>query len=526
MKKLGVIALALPIIALSTIRAEAQYLPDVLRISQPDYGSTARFKALGNAQTSLGGDLSSLAGNPAGLGFFSQSDVSFSLDFLGDRHNADYFGTSNQYSLNKLGVNQAGLVINMPSRRSIGSNLTTGWLNFNVGLGYHKTNNFNSVLGYSGINTGSTFAHFLSDQADLGNLEGDFGYDSYLVDFNGSNPNNTYHYPAVLERDNAQRNVLTDKGVQSTTNLAFGANYSNKLYIGASLGFTSFNYSSDQLFGEEGYTKSYDDIYRENPNSDFVDPNNEAYDILEAEYAMEYNYQQNSRGTGVNGTLGIIYKPVPNVNIGLSATTPTWTMVTDEGSAYLDAWYYDNPEAADPFLTYNSDLIEDYLEYTIRTPYRINGGVSTVFGMGLVAVDLEYTDYSSMRFSASDQLGSGAKADLDNSMNDQIKSTFTSAVNVRVGAEYMFAPNILGRAGYAHRGSPYKDMDLTTQTVSGGLGYRVNNMYIDLTYQNTNQSFASQPYTIDTQFWEGYSSPEAQVKNNRNQVFMTVGFKF
>lgn len=516
----------LSVILFSGFQAEAQYLQDVIRVAQPDYGSTARFKALGNAQTSLGGDLSSLGGNPAGLGFFNQSDIGFSLDFLADQHDADYFGSNNQYSLNKLGVNQAGFVLNIPSRRARGSNLTDGWLNFNIGLGYHKTNNFNSVLGYSGINTSSTFAHFLSDQADFGNIEGDLGWDAYLIDYNGSNPNNTYHYPAVLESDNAQKNILTDKGTQSTTNFAFGANYSNKLYIGASLGFTSFNYSTHQLFGEDGYTKSYDDIYRENPNSDFLDSSQDAYQFLEAEYAMEYNYKQDTRGTGVNGTIGIIYKPIPMVNIGISATTPTWNMVTDEATTYLDAWYYDNPTATTPFYTYESSLVEDYLEYTIRTPYRINGGVSTVFGTGLVSVDLEYVDYSSMRFSASEQLGLAAKQQLDQDMNDQIRSTFTSAVNVRVGGEYMFTDHILGRAGYAHRGSPYKDSDLTTQTVSGGLGYRVNNMYIDLTYQNFNQSFVSKPYTIDTQFWEGYSNPEADVSHSRHQVFMTIGFKF
>lgn len=524
--KIGVLASVLPFLLMPSLNAEAQYLQDVIKVAQPDYGSTARFKAMGNAQTSLGGDLTAIGGNPAGLGFFNQSDISFSLDFLSDHNDVTYFGNNNLNSLNKLGLNQAALVFHTPSRRARGSNLTTGWLNFNFGVGYHKTNNFNSTLGYSGINTSSTFSHFLSDQADAGLIEGDLGWESFMVDYNGSNPQNTYHYPAVLEQDNAQKNVLTDKGIQSTTNFAFGANYSNKLYLGASVGFTHYNFTTQQMFAEDGYTKSYDDIYRENPNSDFLDSSQDAFQLLEAEYSTEYNFSQTTKGNGVNATLGIIYKPIPNVNIGLSATTPTWNMVTDESSLFLDTWYYDNPQASDPFFSYNSEEIEDYIEYTIRTPYRISGGVSTVFGMGLISVDLEYTDYSSMHFSASDQLGLSLKQDLDRRMNDGIKSTYTSAVNFRAGGEYFFTENLLGRIGYSHRGSPYKDSELTTETVSGGLGYRINNMYLDLSYQHFNQSYISNPYTIDTGFWEGYSNPQADVTHTRHQVFMTIGFKF
>src|SRR5690606_28286059 len=117
----GILALAILFLSANAFRAQAQYINDVLRISQADYGSTARFKALGNAQTSLGGDLSSLGGNPAGLGFFNQSDFSFSLDFLGDRNDTRYFDSANQYSFDKLGINQAGIVLNIPTRRAAGS---------------------------------------------------------------------------------------------------------------------------------------------------------------------------------------------------------------------------------------------------------------------------------------------------------------------------------------------------------------------------------------------------------------------
>lgn len=507
--------------------ASAQYINEVFRASQAEYGATARFKALGNAQTSLGGDLSSVAGNPAGLGFFNQSDFGISFDYLADRNTSSYFNSQNNYSLNRLSISQASGVFNFPLRKDYGSDLETGWLNFNIGLGYYKTNDFNSAVGYAGINPSSTFAHYLADQRDIHqSLEGDFGWDSYLLDFNNYNPTNTYHYPAVLEKDNAQRNLLNDRGHTSTFNLSIGSNYSNKLYLGASIGLTTFRYNTRQEFNEDGYTKSYNDIYRENPNSDYLEPSNDAYQFLEAEYSLAYNYRQATRGTGINATLGLIFKPVPNVNIGIAATTPTWYAIADEGRTYMDVWYYDNAQAVDPFHTYNSDEFEDYLDYNILTPYKLNGGVSYLFIGGLVTVDLEYIDYSSMHFSASNSLSPSTKDELDRAMNDEIKATYSGALNLRAGAEYFFTNQVVGRLGYVQKSSPYKNADLKTEIASAGLGYRMGNMYIDLTYQNSKQSYTSIPYQFDTNFWQDYDIPEAKISNVRHQAYVTVGFKF
>src|SRR5690606_16848841 len=131
------------------ITAKGQYLQDVLRFSQPEQGATARFKGLGNAQTALGGDLSSISGNPAGLGFFGQSDFSISIDYANDLNKASYFGTNSRYNVDKLGFNQLGAVFHFPTRRARGSNLSSGWLNFKFGIGYYKTNKFNTSVVYT-----------------------------------------------------------------------------------------------------------------------------------------------------------------------------------------------------------------------------------------------------------------------------------------------------------------------------------------------------------------------------------------
>ena len=79
MKKifLGLLACGLPMIA------EAQETFDALQMSQTELRGTARFQSMAGAFGALGGDLSTLNQNPAGIGVYRSSDagITLSLDF-------------------------------------------------------------------------------------------------------------------------------------------------------------------------------------------------------------------------------------------------------------------------------------------------------------------------------------------------------------------------------------------------------------------------------------------------------------
>src|SRR5688572_21896860 len=84
----------------------AQFAEDALRFSEFGQGSSSRFKGLGNAQTALGGDISSISGNPAGLGMFTRSEFGFTVDYANSNVNSNYIGQSTDVQKNKLGFNQ------------------------------------------------------------------------------------------------------------------------------------------------------------------------------------------------------------------------------------------------------------------------------------------------------------------------------------------------------------------------------------------------------------------------------------
>ena len=58
----------------------AQSAIDAYNLSQTDQRGTARFMAMGGAFTALGGDLSTLNQNPAGIGIYRRSEIGATLD--------------------------------------------------------------------------------------------------------------------------------------------------------------------------------------------------------------------------------------------------------------------------------------------------------------------------------------------------------------------------------------------------------------------------------------------------------------
>ena len=110
---------------------------------------------------------------------------------------------------------------------------------------------------------------------------------------------------------------------------------------------------------------------------------------------------------------------------------------------------------------------------------------------------------------------------LDN--NREILNNYKSAINYRLGAEYKIEKLML-RAGYGVQGNPYKALDnnkFKISTYSAGIGYRINNIYVDMTYQQMVYNSDIKPYTLNPG-----NSPIASIKNTRNNIFLTIGRRF
>ncbi len=489
-KRLVIVAAALA----TSGELHAQYSGDALRFSQIQYGSTARFKAVG-AQIGVGGDLSSLGSNPAGIGLFTRSEISITPEFNNASTDAGYLGQLRTGQKDKLGLGHAGVVWVTRATRPKGADLERGWLSFNFGFGYNRTNAFGSTIAFSGTNTQNSVADYYSELATAnygapgtlpaGSLER-MAYDNYLIGYDQTG----YYFPET-DVNNVQSQNIARSGSQSEVNFAVGANYSNTFYIGASIGLASINYNSNAEYKETGYNVTED-----------------------SDYSLSFRQDQITKGSGINAKLGAIFRPSPNVRIGATVQTPTWYSIDDSYSEVLDT-EYDLPVDGQTDY-YNSPEIYDF-SYRLRTPLKLSGGVAYFFGNnGFLSADLDYQDFSSIHFSSNDNLSS----DIISDNNRAILDSYQNAVNFRIGGEYKF-DQLMVRAGYGIQGSPYKaNTNLTTSTYSGGIGYRFNNVYVDLTYQNVAFDSEFRPYTLNS------GGPAAALTNSRNNVFFTVGTRF
>lgn len=494
-------------------QAEAQSIDDALIFSKEENAGSARLKGMGNAQNALGGDISSINGNPAGLGFFGQSDISVTFNYLGNKNNTTYFGTNSSSTKGNFGIDQAGAVFHFPNRSH------NGWRNFNVGLSYNKTQNFNNQLTYEGNNNNTTIVNTLADIMG-GTFLDDFRNSNIVEQF--ANPDNGFFPLAVENGDKNQYNNIISKGNRSKTALSFGSNYNNVFYIGASLGLTSFRYEKSTQFIENGWTKNRTEVIADNPNSDFADPANPKYDFLEASYELFDNFNQITDGSGIDLKLGMIFKPATDWNIGVTINTPTWLTVRDDTRTYTDIDYYDNETSTESFAFYESEFYDSAGDYRITTPWKFGLGVTKFFSRGLITADVNYTTYNTIKYNSSEEFPNTSYE----SVNQGIKDTYQAAVDFKVGGEYLITNTISGRAGFNYFGNPYKDAEDTNYSGSLGLGFKItNNMYADVAVVHQVNSYRQASYVIDEGFW-GVSSPIADIDHKRTSGVLTLGFKF
>jgi hypothetical protein len=463
-----------------------EYSGDAFRFSGAERSNTARFNALGGQQTSLGGDLSSLYGNPAGLGMFSKSEFSLTTGFNNNSNKTSYLNTTTNSSLLNPTINNIGIVFHSPVVKK--GNLSTGLLSLNFGIGYQKTNFFRNDIGFNGKTYANGLGFYFTEDAN------NYGLGENLVDaaFNvlfeeDPNVNDTYLNNTDDVADHYQK--INRKGGQSNFDLSLGMNISNQLYLGFGVGISSINYRSSQILNEIGFNY-----------------------IATTDYNANFIKDYDTKGSGVNFKVGAILKPVNEVRIGLSLESPTYYTIDDT--------YYEEFNVSDDYgsekgsNTYTS-------RYNLRTPLKLNGGVSFIIGnKGFITTDVNYLDYSSTLFTIDD-------FNMENKNNQVLKNNYKEVVNLGIGGEFKATDAVSIRLGYRLMGNPYTEIDnkdYSVQRYTGGVGYRFGNYYLDgaVMVHDSNISTTYSTYNMNN----ANLTPTADIKNNITRFSLTFGARF
>jgi hypothetical protein len=466
--------------------------------SQSNYGGSARVQAIGGAQVSLGGDLSSITSNPAGLGMFNRSSISLSTGLNFIHTTSDYFGTVTPDQKANLNIPNLSLVLHREINNKY-SNFKSG----SFGISYARTNDFHQQITYQGRSESSMLDFFLQNAQgvniqdfedqnsfDYSSLEG-LAARTFLIfptsdiDAEGFDD----EYVSDILGTPLQTETISIKGAQSQVSLSYGANYDDMLFIGAGIGLTTIDFSSRKSYNESNFD------YNNPDDPDYVNPLNQ--------YTLEENLS--ITGGGINATLGIMFRPIDFIQIGGSLTTPTYYSLDDEYDASISASYYDfDDEYAE------SDILIS--NYSLTTPLKLSGGATVFLGKyGFISADVEMLNYGKNNLKSDDYIT------LED--NQYISASYDKSYNIKIGGELRY-DLFRFRGGYAHYDNATIDKSGGKQMISGGAGVRFKKYYLDVAVIHTTNNTSYSPYQIENPI------PTASIRNSNTKALITFGVNF
>ena len=524
MKKTSSLALAACVGGIFSVSAQSAI--DAYNLSQGDLRGTARFMSMAGAFGALGGDLSTLNQNPAGIGVYRSSEIGVTVDF-----DMQSMNTQGSFKDNKTHVhcNNFGYV---------GSAFTGSELMpvFTWGATYSRTASFNRDYHGSFASLPTSLSNYVASFTD-GVAPGDLlvsdaqnpyqgvngvfpdwlsilSYNAYLI--NPQTPTST-QYNGLFQNGSTGNSEFTvrERGSIDEYNVNFGGNFVNTVYWGLGIGITDIRYSRQVYYDEEIQGARI--------------PNAAANGTQTGNGYFGLDNFKRITGNGINFKAGVIVKPVDEIRFGLAFHTPTYYSLTQSYDAIANYSYesgYDN----------STDTDVAYFDYKMHSPWKMIASVAGVIGgRGILSFDYQRDAYGDM------SLSDGHGYDYDY-VNENIKNYFKASNTYRIGAELRVTPQFSLRAGYSYQDSnakadienqsvavetsgtdPSYTLDSTTQYGTFGFGYRYKAFYADLAYVHRYRQSEFHPFTA---WGNSPDIPTAKLSQRNNNIVVTLGVKF
>lgn len=511
----------------------------LLSLSQRESVGTARSMGMGGAFTSLGGDMASFGYNPAGFGMYQRNEISATVGLgiaQAQNVNAYNYGSNNSV---RVALNNIGASLKVYE----GSGKLTA---INFAVGYNKTADYNYDISYVGPTTVSSLADAFSDIANANGLlinsnnkitdsKGYADYDmnpyfwgtvmGYKAGLINKGANGWYPDEIANGAQMSHYTSLHSRGSAGEFSFAFGFNFSNVFYIGASLDIQSIQ-RKQTIF----YNEYIDYAAGSRPN---------AADYPYQLRNFEFGQTMKVDGSGVGAKLGIVIRPVEALRIGLAVHTPTYYSLAYSYSASLSSvalsagnnpygWEVINGDVyADEYTPILKDNRED--RWCFASPTRLLAGISYAFGpYAIISADYEYSSRS-LNWEDTPAETGYTNATLYNSLKGihtvrgGIEAKPTPWLSLRVGGG--FRTNVL---------SENYDMIAFSEPVadklwyaSAGVGFRLGEVTsIDLAYQYRNTHYSNY-YTFYTQLGNTpNASPLYGLDMINHNIALTFAFRF
>lgn len=485
-----------------TTIAQGDY--EAFRFSQIEYQGTARYMGAGGAFSATGGEFSALNVNPAAIGLYKRHEATFTPFSLAFTNNSSsYYGNTSSTMKAKYTVPQCGLVISNHIENS-------NWNYWHFGFGYNRIMDYNNTFRANGIVSNSIVNTILphANGTPYSALTGDasLAWSTWLID-TIPGTNNLYYSPfenAKLGHDA----VVKTSGAMDEISFSFGGNYSDKLFVGATIGVPVLDYKEVISYAETA--------------SDEVT-------LSHGIRSFQTNSTQQNSGGGVNLKLGLIYQPVNFLRVGASFQTPTYFWRIRDSYNRNMISYYTNGNNSDTWSYDNG------YRFSLTTPLKFN--VSAAFLIkkrAFISAEYDFIDYSMSKLYADDY--------AFDTENQAIDNKFGICHTVKLGAEINVTSKFLLRAGYNYKTSPYKNFassfNGSAHYGSVGFGIRTKYVFFDMAYvmkygkdsfwlypDNNSQNMGEYEDLIHNPGSDAYFSA-ISTKGISHRIVATIGCKF
>lgn len=517
---------------------------------------TARSMGMAGAFTSLGADQASMVLNPAGLGMYHRGE--FAITPMITTAKSATKGTSPYEgdSRTRFGMGNFGAVFNIYE----GSGKI---LSVTAGVGYTRLADYNYQSSFSYGGADGSIADAMAVMLEAGGatvgsngiqiddrpnwaIDPLFwpavaGYKAYLVDQNA----NGVWYPAEIGVNAVVDGGTTvrSRGSAGEVSFSMGANYDNKLYFGATIGLQTL-YQHKSIYYGEAYSYGGGNGYDSTTKA--VDA--EGNLLPSVMQAMGLRQSVRLDGVGVNFKLGVVYRPVEALRLGLAFHTPTFYSIDRRYELAISTRSLGETSPTDPTThEYTSDIASEILEdngqnaWDFFSPARLMLGASYMFGqVALLSVDYERAWYNGIRVKNQPYLPYGQG---EEDFKQDFKHYFQGTNTLRVGLEVRPIPMVALRAGYGLIGSALKNeqqifsqpIDNKTNYFTLGAGVQLGrNCALDVAYCNATTEQTQYmlfygnryPEKGSSEHAEIHESPRFSTEYTRHNVAVTFSVKF
>jgi hypothetical protein len=421
----GIIALLISSTALS------QFPEDALRLSMPGIGVGTRALGMGTAYTGVASDYSAMYWNPAGLAQLKYGEFMGAFTFPSMTDDGTFFGNTMSTTASGAHLGALGFAAPFPVKRG----------SFVVALGFYRDNSFANGLGYEGFNPSYSY---VQNSAPNGqpygyDLNDNLAYQLYLADLDTVNG----VFISPIRNRVTQSAQVSEAGGINSWSIAGAMDLAYNFSLGVTLTYHAGSYTYERQYTEE----DRDHFYQTYPYD---------FGLLSVDEFIEDDI------SGFSATFGVHYRG-DFLRFGLTAMTPTWYSVKETFGISNAHTTFDDGSSEPANSRFSTQSLT---EYDVTTPWVLSGGVALSFGdLLVVSGSADMRDYSTMQFS-------NATPEVQ-ALNNDIRSTFRTTVNLRAGAELVIPlTTIRLRAGAMLLPSPYKDDPdyYDRKYITGGIG--------------------------------------------------------